>query len=262
MDHLANVNNQLLAALPPADFALLAPHFQTVTLEQDAVLMHSGDRIEHVYFLHSGTVSLMVDMPSGQTVACAVVGREGALGALSVLGPSRSTTTAVIRSPGSASQISASRFHAAIGHSRAIRQIVEIHARAMLAQIQQIAACNALHPVEDRTARWLLHIHDRVDGDVLPLTQEALAQLLGVRRTTVTQTVQKLRASGAVRYDRRAMIEVVDRPRLQQGACECYDIMCRQTERILPRHTTTPSVRETSRAGLLADDPLPKPRLR
>ncbi len=225
MDRLANVNNRLLAMLPEEDLVLLAPHLQTVALKQDAVVMRSGDRIEHVYFPHSGTVSFMVDMPNGQTVACAIVGREGALGALSVLGPSRSTTSAVVRSPGVASQISASRFHIAVGQSRAIRQMVEIHARAVLAQIQQVAACNALHPVENCMAKWLLHIHDRMETNVLPITQETLAQLLGVRRTTVTQAVQKLRASGAVRYP------------------ACHDRGCRQAAvgrrsmRVLRHHT-------------------------
>lgn len=259
MDRPANVGNRLLAILPAADLALLASHFQTVKLEQDAVLMHSGDPIRHVYFPHSGTISLMVDMPNGQTVACAIVGREGALGALSVLGPAHSTTTAVVRSPGVASQIVAPRFHTAIGHSRAIRQIVEIHARTVLVQMQQVAACNALHPVENRMVRWLLHIRDRTDSDLLPLTQETLAQLLGVRRTTVTQAVQKLRASGAVRYDRRAMIEVVDRARLEESACECYDIMRRHIERIFSKQPLESSTNQAlPRGAVPAHDPLAK----
>lgn len=240
MDRLV-VNNRLLAMLPQVDHALLAPHLQTVVLKQDAVLLQSGDRIEHVYFPHSGTISFMVEMPNGQTVACAIIGREAALGALSVLGPSRSTTTAVVRSPGVASRISAARFHIAVGQSRAIRQIVEVHARLVLAQIQQVAACNALHPVENRMARWLLHIRDRTESNVLPMTQDTLAQLLGVRRTTVTHAIQKLRASGAVRYDRRATIEVVDRMRLEDGACECYAIMRRHVELIVLQQTLKPS---------------------
>jgi CRP-like cAMP-binding protein len=255
MDRVANVNNRLLAMLPEEDLVLLAPHLQTVALKQDAVVMRSGDRIEHVYFPHSGTVSFMVDMPNGQTVACAIVGREGALGALSVLGPSRSTTSAVVRSPGTASQISASRFHIAVGQSRAIRQMVEIHARAVLAQIQQVAACNALHPVENRMAKWLLHIHDRMESNMLPITQETLAQLLGVRRTTVTQAVQKLRVSGAVRYDRRAMLEVVDRPRLEEGACECYGIIRRQVELIFSQQTLKPSPGKPAREALPVKPP-------
>ena len=234
MRHLASVGNQLLAALPPADLALLTPHLQKVSLKQDAVLVRSGDRLDQIYFPHTGAISFMLDMPSGQTVATAIIGREGAVGALSVLGPSRSSVTAVVRVACTASQISASRFHAAFTHSRAIRHTVQVHMRALLMQFQHVGACNALHSVEARTARWLLHIHDRTDGGDMPLTQEVLSQLLGVRRTTVTLVVSKLRASGAIKSDRRGRIEI-DRARLEETACECYDIMRREIDEIFPR---------------------------
>src|SRR6202048_4235399 len=199
------VGNRLLAALPPADLGLLAPHLRQISLKQDAVLVRSGDWNEQVYFPRSGTISFMLDMPNGQTVATSVIGHEGAVGMLSVLGPSRAPTTAVIRVAGIASQISASRFHAAFGQSNAIKHAFQTHTRAVLMQLQYVAACNALHPVEARMARWLLHIHDRMNSTAIPLTQEQLSQLLGVRRTTVTLVVQKLRASGAVRSDRRGL---------------------------------------------------------
>jgi Mn-dependent DtxR family transcriptional regulator len=108
-------------------------------------------------------------------------------------------------------------------------------------QFQHVAACNALHRVEARMARWLLHIHDRIDGDFIPLTQEALSQLLGVRRTTVTLVVQKLRASGAVRSDRRGLVEI-DRPRLEKATCECYEIMRRNFDQIIAPDTTKPCI--------------------
>jgi CRP-like cAMP-binding protein len=183
----------------------------------------------------------MLDMPNGQTVATAVIGHEGAVGMLSVLEPSPSPVTAVVRVTGIASRISASRFHAAFSQSGAIRHAVQTHARALLMQFQHVAACNALHSVEARMARWLLHIHDRTDGDVLPLTQEALAQLLGVRRTTVTQVVRKLRVSGAIRSDRRGLIEI-NRPRLEDAACECHDVMRSRLDQIFPPETTKPGV--------------------
>ena len=241
MEHPARVGNRLLAAMPPADFGLLTPYLQKVSLEQDAVLLRSGDRIEQVYFPHSGTISFMLDMPNGQTVATAVIGHEGAVGMLSVLEPSRSPVTAVVRVTGIASRISAIRFHAAFSQSGAIRHAVQTHARALLAQVQHVAACNALHSVEARMARWLLHIHDRIDGDVLPLTQEALSQLLGVRRTTVTHVVRKLRASGAVRSNRRGLVEI-DRPRLEEATCECYETMRRNFDQIIPPDTTKPCI--------------------
>jgi CRP-like cAMP-binding protein len=225
------VGNRLLAALPPADFGLLAPHLQQISLEQDAVLVRSGDQNQQVYFPHSGTISFMLDMLNGQTVATSIIGREGAVGMLSVLGPSRSPLTAVVRVAGIASRISASRFHAAFGQSGAIKHVVQTHTRAVLMQFQHVAACNALHPAEARMARWLLHIDDRIEGNAIPLTQEALSQLLGVRRTTVTLVVPKLRASGAIRSGRRGLIEI-DRPRLEATSCECYEIMRRKFDQI------------------------------
>jgi CRP-like cAMP-binding protein len=237
MEHRTRVGNRLLAALPPADLDLLAPHLRKVSLERDAVLVRSGDPIEQIYFPRSGAIAFIMDMPNGQTVATAVVGNEGAVGMLSVLEPSSSPVTAVVRVAGIASRISALRFHAAFSQSGAIRHAVQTHARALLMQFQHVAACNALHSVEARMARWLLHIHDRIDGDDLPLTQEALSQLLGVRRTTVTHVVRKLRMSRAIRSDRRGLIEI-DRPRLEEAACECYEIMRRRIDQIFPPETT------------------------
>lgn len=241
MDRPVIVGNRLLAALPPADFGLLSPYLQKVSLEQDAVLLRSGDRIEQVYFPHSGAIAFMFDMPNGQTVATGLIGHEGAAGILSVLGPARSSVTAVVRVAGIASRISASRFHKAFIHSGAIRHAVQTHTTALLVQFQQLAACNALHPVEARMARWLLNIHDRIDSNVIQLTQEALSQLLGVRRTTVTLVVRKLRESGAVRADRRGLIEI-DRARLEEAACECYETMRRKINRIVPQETAKPSI--------------------
>ncbi len=219
------IGNRLLAALPPADFDLLAPELETVALDQDMVLSRAGDEIEHVFFPDSGAISLMIDMANGQTVATAAVGREGAVGILSVLGPSPSAITAIVRAAGTASRIPASRFHA-----------VQIHIRAMLMQFQLGVACNALHPVKARMARWLLHFRDRIDHDVLPLTQEALSQILGVRRTTVTLLMRNLRASGAIRSDRRGQIEV-DRSRLAAAACECHGTMRLEVEQIFSMNT-------------------------
>jgi CRP-like cAMP-binding protein len=252
MKRHTSVGNRLLAALPPADLGLLAPYLQQVSLKQDAVLVRSGDRNEQVYFPHSGTISFMLDTPNGQTVATSVIGQEGAVGMLSVLGPSLSPTTAVVRVAGIASQISASRFHAAFGQSSAIKHAVQTHTRALLMQLQHVAACNALHPVEARMARWLLHIHDRIDGTFIPLTQEALSQLLGVRRTTVTLVVRKLRASGAVRSARRGLVEI-DRPRLEEVACECYKVMHCQYHQIFPLDTTKPRIRAAPAGNTRSD---------
>ena len=228
---IVETGNRLLAALPPADLDLLAPELETIALHQDAVISREGDRVDCILFPHRGAVSLMIDLANGQTVATAVVGREGALGTLSVFGPSASALTAIVRAAGIASRIPAPRFHAAFNRSPAIRHVIQAHVRAMLVQLQRGGACNALHPVQARMARWLLQIRDRVDDDVLPLTQEALSQILGVRRTTVTLLMRNLRASGAIRSERRGQIEI-DRTRLAATVCECHYTMRREVEQI------------------------------
>ncbi|MFL5237063.1 MAG: Crp/Fnr family transcriptional regulator [Rhizomicrobium sp.] len=236
MEHATNtIGNRLFAALPPDDFALLAPHLRKVSLERDAVLIRSGDRIEHLLFPCSGAIAFLMDLPNGQTVATAVVGNDGSIGLISALGSSRSPMTAVVRVAGGALQISPARFQAALSRSPAIASMVQIFTRSLLTQFQHVAACNALHSVEARMARWLLHIHDRtVGGDLLPLTQETLSELLGVRRTTVTHVVSALRASRAVRSSRRGELEI-DRQRLEAVACECYKVMSRRIDRIVSR---------------------------
>jgi CRP-like cAMP-binding protein len=216
--------NRLLAALRPEDFDLLASELQTVALEQGAVLARAGQLVEHVFFPHSGSISLMIDMANGQTVATAAIGREGAVGFLSAIGPSPSAITAIVHVAGMASRIPALRFRAAFNQSPALRHAFQTHISALLTQLQLGAACNALHPVEARMARWLLHLRDRIGHDVLPLTQEVISQMLGVRRTTVTLLMRNLRASGAIRSDRRGQIEV-DRSRLTAVACACHHAM-------------------------------------
>ena len=232
MEQRARVGNRLLAALPPVDLDLLVRHFRLVELERDAVLVRSGDPVERIYFPLSGLIAFIMDMPSGQTVATAVVGNEAAVGLLTTLESSRSPMTAVVRVAGLALQISPTRFHAALGRSRALNGAVQTLNRSLMAQFQHVAACNALHSVEARLARWLLHVRDRADGDVLPLTQDTLAEFLGVRRTTVTHVISKLRYSGAIRSNARSSIEI-DRPRLEAAACECYQLMRRRIDRII-----------------------------
>jgi CRP-like cAMP-binding protein len=220
----SEAGNRLLAALQPADLDQLGSELQTVALDQDAVLVRAGDEVDYVFFPHNGAISLMIDMANGQTVATATIGREGAVNFLSAIGPSPSAMTAIVHVAGTASRISAVRFRAAFNRSPAIQHALQAHVSAMLTQFQFGAACNALHPVEARLARWLLHLGDRVGHDVLALTQEALSQMLGVRRPTVTLLMRNLRASGAIRSDRRGQIEI-DRSRLMAVSCECHHTM-------------------------------------
>lgn len=223
----ASIGNSLLAALPPADFDLLKPHLQNISFDVDTVLVRSGDQIGHVYFPNSGAIALMVDLPDGETVATTIIGSEGAVGSFSVLSPYGSPFTATARVTGTGSRISAEKFQHAYARSAAIRHIVQVHLRARLLQLQHVAACNALHPVERRMVRWLLELHDRVADDVISVTQEVLAELVGVRRTTVTLMMSRLRAAGAIKSDRRGLLKI-DRTGLESMACECYGLMQRR----------------------------------
>src|SRR6201982_445713 len=156
MERPASIGNRLLAALPSKHLALLPPHLRKVSLEQDVVVAQSGNRRDHVYFPHSGAISFMLGLPNGETIAPAVIGREGALGALSVLwgDPSVSSVTAVVRVGGTASQISVERFQAAYMGSSAIRHVVQAHTRSILMQFQHVGVCNALHSFGGRLTPW------------------------------------------------------------------------------------------------------------
>jgi CRP-like cAMP-binding protein len=225
--------NRLLAALRPPEMTLLQPHLKEVELEQGALLQEHGELIERVYFPNSGMISLVAVMQHGNAVETATIGREGAIGAMAGLGPRRAFTRAVVQMPGTASQIATPKFQAAVAASPQIRDIIVRHNEVLLAQVQQSAACNALHEAESRFCRWLLQSRDRSDGDVVPITQEFLAQMLGVRRTTVTLVAQSLQDAGVLRY-RRGRIEILDRDTLEERACECYGVVRRTIEQHLP----------------------------
>jgi CRP-like cAMP-binding protein len=225
--------NHFLAILPPHDFALMAPHLRTVTLERGAMLHDAAEEIKRVYFPHSGMVSLVAVMQSGATVETATIGRAGVIGASTGLGAKQSVGKAIVQLPGTGAWLSASQFHAAANQSEAIRDLIVRYNNLLLAQVQQSVACNALHAMEARLCRWLLQAHDCMDGNSIPLTQEFLAQMLGVRRTTVTITAHLLQSAGVIRY-RRGLIQIVDRPKLEKLSCECYAVVRRCTDEIFP----------------------------
>src|SRR5262249_12179891 len=223
--------NRFLASLPPHDFSLLVPHLHTITLKRGVMLHDVGEEIEHVYFPHTGMVSLVAVMQSGATVETAAIGRAGVIGASAGLGARSTFTRAIVQLPGTAGWLSASHFHAAAIQSQAIRDLIARYNNLLLAQIQQSVACNALHSLEARLCRWLLQTHDCIDGNDVPLTQELLAQMLGVRRTTVTVAARLLQSASLIRY-RRGHIQILDRGALEEVACECYAAVRQNTEKV------------------------------
>jgi CRP-like cAMP-binding protein len=226
-------SNQFLATLPPHDFSILAPHLRTVALERSVILQDAGEEIERVYFLHNGMVSLVAVMPSGATVETAVIGRTGAIGATAGLGARWAFARAIVQLPGTAVWLSAHSFHQATTQSPAIHDLVVRCNDLLFSEIQQSVACNALHALEARLCRWLLQAHDCIDGNTIPLTQEFLGQMLGVRRTTVTFAARLLQSAGVIRY-RRGVIQIINRQALEDMACECYAMLRHNIEKVYP----------------------------
>jgi CRP-like cAMP-binding protein len=226
--------NRLLAALRPADFSRLAPYLEEVSLIQGKVLYQPGDDVRQVHFPHSAMISLLAVMREGEAIELATVGRDGAAGAMSGLGLLRSFSRAVVQVPGTASRITTSHLQKAVAESSRLRDAIVRYNEAVLLQIQQTAACNALHKIEARLARWLLQTRDRTDSDAVPLTQEFLSQMLGVQRTSVNLALRSLQDAKLIR-PRRGRVEILDRGKLEQTACECYGIMRDQIDQVLPQ---------------------------
>jgi CRP-like cAMP-binding protein len=212
---------------------LLTPHLKPVEFEQGTILHEQGDVIDEVYFPNDGIISLVAVMQQGNAIELATIGFEGAVGALAGLGPRRSHTRAIVQVPGNGQRISAARFRKATEESEAVRNIVVRYGEMLLIQVQQTAACNALHAVEARLSRWLLQARDRLQSDTIQLTHEFLSQMLGVRRTTVSVVANSLQQAGLIRYH-RGHIEIVDRAGLEARACECYETIRKQIEQVTP----------------------------
>jgi CRP-like cAMP-binding protein len=226
------LQNNLLQALPPEDHALLAPHLINVECERGRLLYDPGDPIDHIYFPHDGVISLMTLMDSGAAIESTTIGPEGALGLMAAVAPRQSLSRAIVQTPVKASKISAERLHEAWERSPRIRDLVDRHTEALYGHAIQSVACNALHSVEARFCRWLLTCHDRISTDTVALTQEFLADMLGVQRTTVTAVARSLQEKGAIRY-RRGVVDIVDRQALEALTCECYGVIRRNYERLL-----------------------------
>lgn len=214
--------NRLLAELPEDAFAVLEPDLQQLTLLQGVVCYGTGDPIDQVYFPHTGMISQLITTGDGDMVETSSIGREGAVGLQCGLGPRLSFTRTMVQIPGRFSAISAAHFENAVSHSAALRDLIIRYTETMWAEAQQNAACNAVHDGASRLCRWLLQCADRIGSEQLLLTQEFLAEMLGVRRTTVTLLAQELQKRGVVRYS-RGRITILDRPALEACACECYN---------------------------------------
>ena len=221
------LDNKLLASLPRDHFDLLAPLLATVPLNQGIVLVQPGDEFEHVYFPHSGMLSLLIVMQDGKAIETATVGREGLVGGMAGLGLYKSLVRVVVQLPMTASKITAPNFRKVAEKSDAVRNLCINFNEVLLSQARVTAACNALHLTEARLCRWLLQSADRAASDTVNLTQELLAEMLGVRRTSVTEVASKIQSAGAISYS-RGVIKILDRSALEALACECYQMLLNQ----------------------------------
>ncbi|HEY8565200.1 MAG TPA: Crp/Fnr family transcriptional regulator [Beijerinckiaceae bacterium] len=233
--------NVLLASLPAADLRLLEPHLSHVPLRTGQRLFEPDEVIDGVIFPLSGMVSIMTVMNDGTEVETAAIGCEGAVGLVQGLGSRHVFWRALVQMEGQGLRIDAARFQQLARDSEAIRVMAGRYTEALLMQVLQLVACNALHPVEARFCRWLLMCRDRAASDVLPLTQEFLAEMLGVNRTTITQVAKGLQKAGVIEY-RRGTIRLIDRPGLENTACECHALISHRFRTLLPARSVPEKV--------------------
>jgi CRP-like cAMP-binding protein len=222
------LDNKLLTSLPRDHYDRLLPNLSTVSLQQGTVLYEAGDEVDQVYFPHYGMLSLLAVLRDGKAIETATVGNEGVVGAMAGLGLYKSLVRVVVQMPVSVSRIAASPFRTAAASSEAIRNLCIRYNEVLLSQARVTAACNALHPIEARFCRWLLQSADRSASDTVALTQEFLAEMLGVRRTSVTEVARKVQNAGAITYS-RGVIKILDRAALARMSCECYETLLDQS---------------------------------
>lgn len=230
--------NRLLAALSAQDFAVLEPHLEPVALARGQVLFEPGDEVDTTYFpCHRTMASLLIVTRDGHEVEAATIGREGAVGGIVSEGHKPAYGRAVVQVAGSALAIPTSHLEAAKTGSPRFGDLFSRYADALLAQMMQGVACNALHKVEARCCRWLLAAHDRAGDQIIHLTQESLAEMLGVQRTTVSAVTAELASRGLIRTH-RGRVEIVDRKGLERAACECYEAVEAHFSKLLPEVET------------------------
>ncbi|WP_269716560.1 Crp/Fnr family transcriptional regulator [Caulobacter sp. NIBR2454] len=227
------MKNRFLASLPPDDYSLVSANLTQVEFEKGRLLYDPGERVDTVYFPHDCVISLMTLMENGAAIESSTIGREGGLGLGTAFTPRISLSRAIVQVPGSAARISASQFQDIVRRSPTLQTLIHKHSDALFGHAIQSVACNALHSVEARFCRWLLTCHDRIDVDTVSLTQEFLADMLGVQRTTVTAVAGALQAKGLIRY-RRGVVDILDRQGLEAMTCECYGAARRLYEKLLP----------------------------
>jgi CRP-like cAMP-binding protein len=224
--------NRLLAVLPREEYGRLLPKLEKVFLALKDILHEANGPITHVLFPLNGVVSLVLITEGGMAVEVGTIGNEGLVGTPVFLGADRSPTRAITQVPGEALRMEAAAFQVEMRRGGRLQALVRRYTQALMNQMAQATVCNHLHSVEQRMCRWLLMTHDRVGADQFPLTQEFLAQMLAVRRPTVTTVAGVLQKAGLISYHRGRMT-VLDRKGLEAASCECYRVVKKELDRLL-----------------------------
>jgi CRP-like cAMP-binding protein len=226
-------NNQLLAALPEAESQRWLPHLELVTMPLGEVLYESGGTLKHVYFPTTSIVSLLYVMENGSSAEIAVVGNEGIVGISLFMGGGSTPSRALVQSAGHGFRLEAQLMKTEFDRGGPVLHLLLRYTQALITQMTQTAVCNRHHSLDQQLCRWLLLSLDRLQGSELVMTQELIANMLGVRREGVTAAALKLQAAGLIHYA-RGHISVLDRVGLEARTCECYAVVKREYERLLP----------------------------
>jgi CRP-like cAMP-binding protein len=228
---MAKSPNRLLASLPSDVYSALTPHLKIVELKFGDVLAEAGSEIRQVYFPYAGVISLVVELKVGSMIETAMVGHDGVVNAAPALDGKVSLNKGIVQLSGSAGVMEVDRLRRLADELKPFRSLLIRHEQVLFAQSQQSAACNASHTVEARMCRWLLHMRDFAGSDDLTLTQEFLAQMLGVTRPSVSIVASPLQEAGLIKYS-RGRIQVLDVKGLKKEACECYDTVKAHYQRL------------------------------
>ena len=230
--------NQLLAALPDAEWQRWLPQLEAIDLPLGKVLYESGNNLTHVYFPSTSIVSLLYVMEDGASAEIAVVGHEGIVGISLFMGGQSTTNRAVVQSAGQGFRLKANLMMQEFNRAGPVLHLLLRYTQALITQMAQTAVCNRHHSLDQQLCRWLLLSLDRLPSDELVMTQELIANMLGVRREGVTEAAGQLQRAGLIQY-RRGRITVLDRKGLEQRACECYAVVKREYDRLLPKRLAT-----------------------
>jgi CRP-like cAMP-binding protein len=225
--------NHLLAALPDAELHRWLPLLEPVNLPLGLVLYESGRTLSHVYFPTTAIVSLLFVLENGDSAEIAVVGNEGVVGISLFMGGESTPSRAVVQSAGRGYRLSSQAIKEAFGRNGPVMHLMLRYTQALITQMAQTAVCNRHHTLDKQLCRWLLLSMDRLQGNELVMTQELIANMLGVRREGVTEAALKLQAAGLIQYA-RGHITVLDRPGLERRTCECYAVVKKEYDRLLP----------------------------